>query len=78
MRKYDVYGLGNALVDIEYHVDVDDLLALDIQKGVMTLVDEQRQSAIVERLGSQECNQGSGGSAANTIIAVSQLGGKAF
>jgi sugar/nucleoside kinase (ribokinase family) len=78
MRQYDVYGLGNALVDIEYHVDVEDLAALGIQKGVMTLVDEQRQSAIVDRLGSQEANRGSGGSAANTIIAVSQLGGKAF
>ncbi len=78
MRQYDVYGLGNALVDIEYHVDVEDLAALGIQKGVMTLVDEQRQSAIVDRLGSQEANRGSGGSAANTIIAVSQLGGRAF
>ncbi|MHB8865754.1 MAG: adenosine kinase [Pirellulaceae bacterium] len=78
MRRYDVYGLGNALVDIEYHVDVDDLTSLNIQKGVMTLVDEQQQCAIMERLGSQECNRGSGGSAANTIIAVSQLGGKTF
>ena len=78
MRQYDVYGLGNALVDIEYHVDVDDLSALNIQKGVMTLVDEARQSAIVDCLGSQEANRGSGGSAANTVIAVSQLGGRAF
>ncbi len=78
MRHYDVCGLGNALVDIEYHVDVDDLEALGIQKGVMTLVDEERQAAIVDRLGSHECNRGSGGSAANTIIAVSQLGGRAF
>ena len=52
--------------------------ALGIQKGVMTLVDEARQAAIVSRLGSHECNRGSGGSAANTIIAVSQLGGNAF
>ena len=78
MKHYDVCGLGNALVDIEYHVDVDDLAALEIPKGVMTLVDEGRQAAIVSRLGSHECNRGSGGSAANTIIAVSQLGGSAF
>jgi sugar/nucleoside kinase (ribokinase family) len=78
MRHYDVCGLGNALVDIEYHVDVDDLEALGIQKGVMTLVDEARQAAIVTRLGSLECNRGSGGSAANTVIAVSQLGGRGF
>jgi sugar/nucleoside kinase (ribokinase family) len=78
MRRYDVCGLGNALVDIEYHVDVDDLQALEIQKGVMTLVDESRQASIITRLGSCERNRGSGGSAANTVIAVSQLGGSAF
>jgi len=78
MRQYDVCGLGNALVDIEYHVDVEDLVALGVPKGVMTLVDEARQAAIVERLGLRECNRGSGGSAANTIIAVSQLGGSSF
>ena len=78
MRQYDVYGVGNALVDIEYEVSVDQLQALGIDKGVMTLVDEAQQSRIVEGLGSQERNRGSGGSAANTIIAVSQLGGQAF
>ncbi len=78
MRHYDVCGLGNALVDLEYHVDARDLTALEISKGVMTLVDEARQAAIVEHLGSYACHRGSGGSAANTIIAVSQLGGRAF
>ena len=78
MRHYDVSGLGNALVDIEYHVDAEDLVALGIPKGVMTLVDEERQGAIVSRLGLRECNRGSGGSAANTIIAVSQFGGRSY
>ena len=78
MRRYDVCGLGNALVDIEYHVDEDDLQALAIQKGVMTLVDESQQQSIVARLGARTCNRASGGSAANTIIAVSQLGGRAY
>jgi len=78
MRRYDVCGLGNALVDIEYHVDADDLQALAIQKGVMTLVDEAQQKSIVARLGARTCNRASGGSAANTIIAVSQLGGHAY
>ncbi len=78
MKQFDVYGLGNALVDIEYEVDPDDLRALGIDKGVMTLVDEARQAAIVSQLAAREANRGSGGSAANTIIAVSQLGGSAF
>lgn len=78
MATYDVYGMGNALVDIEYEVTPEQLSELTIEKGVMTLVDEPQQTLIVERLGGHEMNRGSGGSAANTIIAVSQLGGKAF
>lgn len=78
MQKYDVYGLGNALVDIEYEVTPEQLQALGIDKGVMTLVDRERQANIVSRLNGAERNKGSGGSAANTIIAVSQFGGNAF
>ncbi len=78
MRKYDVFGVGNALVDLEYAVTPQQLQELDIEKGVMTLVDQPQQKRIIEGLGSHECHRGSGGSAANTIIAVSQLGGQAF
>lgn len=78
MKKYNVYGVGNALVDIEYEVDAAKLAELEIDKGVMTLVDESQQAAIISSLDGQESNRGSGGSAANTIIAVSQFGGEAF
>ncbi len=78
MATYDVYGVGNALVDIEYEVTAEQLRELEIAKGVMTLVDEAQQAQIVQRLGAHQSNRGSGGSAANTIIAVSQLGGNAF
>jgi sugar/nucleoside kinase (ribokinase family) len=78
MKQYHVYGLGNALVDIEYKVDAKVLLDLGIEKGVMTLVDEAKQSRIISSLNGGESNRGSGGSAANTVIAVSQFGGKSF
>lgn len=78
MKKYDVYGLGNALVDIEYEVTPEQLQALGIDKGVMTLVDQEQQAKVVSQLNGAERNKGSGGSAANTIIAVSQFGGNAF
>lgn len=78
MKKYDVYGLGNALVDIEYEVTPEKLAAIGIDKGVMTLVDEAQQARVVSQLNGAERNKGSGGSAANTIIAVSQFGGNAF
>jgi sugar/nucleoside kinase (ribokinase family) len=78
MRKYHVYGIGNALVDMEYEVDVSDLEKLRIDKGVMTLVDERHQSEIMEHLKEHHHQKGSGGSAANSVIAVSQFGGKGF
>ena len=78
MERYHVYGIGNALVDMEYEVEHEDLEALGIDKGVMTLVDEVQQLAIMEHLADRPHERGSGGSAANSIIAVSQLGGRAF
>ncbi len=78
MRKYHVYAIGNALVDMEYEVDVSDLEKLRIDKGVMTLVDAAHQTEIMEHLREHHHQKGSGGSAANSVIAVSQLGGKAF
>lgn len=78
MAKYQVYGIGNALVDMEYEVDAADLGILGIDKGVMTLVDEAQQTAIMSHLKHHSPRRGSGGSAANSVIALSQLGGKAF
>jgi sugar/nucleoside kinase (ribokinase family) len=78
MAKYQVYGIGNALVDMEYEVETVDLGILGIDKGVMTLVDETQQLAIMSHLKHHRHQRGSGGSAANSIIALSQLGAKGF
>lgn len=78
MAKYDVYGIGNALVDMEYEVEVADLEALGIEKGVMTLVDEQQQLRMMDHLAARPHQRGSGGSAANSMIAVRQFGGTSF
>ncbi len=78
MARYDVYGLGNALLDIECEVSVETLNTLGIDKGVMTLLDEAAQDKILAHLSDSETKQTSGGSAANTIIAISQFGGKTF
>lgn len=76
--KYDVYGIGNALVDIEFKITDHFLRTQGIEKGLMTLVDEERQAELLGSLVSIEANKSCGGSAANTAIAVSQLGGKCF
>lgn len=78
MKQYDVYGLGNALVDMEFEVDDAFLQDNAIDKGVMTLVDEAAQHALVCKLDAFEGNKASGGSAANTLIAVSAMGGNAY
>ena len=76
MNKYDVYAIGNALVDIEYHAKPGRLAELNIEKGVMTLIDEQRQNSLVAQLGESHESMACGGSAANTIIALAQMGAK--
>ena len=78
MAKYDVYGLGNALVDIECEVSPETLQELGIEKGVMTLLDEESQNKILNHLEGTSLQQACGGSAANTVIAVKQFGGNAF
>jgi sugar/nucleoside kinase (ribokinase family) len=76
-KKYHVYGMGNALVDMEFKVTSELLTQLAIDKGVMTLMDESQQTEVVKHL-PNPCKKCSGGSAANTLVAISQLGGKGF
>ena len=78
MTRYDVYGLGNALLDVECEIEPEVLVELGIDKGVMTLLDEASQNKILDRLGNSVTKRSCGGSGANTIVAVSQFGGKAF
>ncbi len=75
---YDVYGLGNALVDMEYTIDDGFLADHDIPKGHMTLVDEPTMDRLVDGLNEHAPNRMSGGSAANTLIAVQGFGARAF
>jgi sugar/nucleoside kinase (ribokinase family) len=80
MKKYDVYGLGNALVDKEFEVTDEFLQAAGIQKGMMALIEEDQLHSLLKNLTDKfgEKKRASGGSAANTIVTLSQFGGKAF
>ncbi len=78
MKKYHVYGVGNALVDMEFEVEDAFFESNAIDKGVMTLVDEDRQHELLGHLDAFDGKKASGGSAANTIIASSYFGGKSF
>jgi len=73
--SYDVFGVGNALVDIQARVDDAFLEALVLDKGIMTLVDDDQQAEVLGRLRGQSLHRCAGGSAANTIVGVAELGG---
>ena len=78
MTDFHVYGLGNALVDIEIEIAVDELSHLGVEKGIMTLIDEERHVELLSKMQGKQHQRACGGSAANTTIAVAQLGGKSF
>ena len=76
--KYDVYGIGNAIVDIVTEVEYDFFKKHNVEKGVMTLVDEKRQIELMKAIDMKKSKITGGGSAGNTVVALSQLGGRAF
>lgn len=80
MPTYDIYGLGAALVDTEITVSDADLARFGVEKGVMTLVDEDRQHELLRHLEGHLCHasRASGGSAANSIIAAQYFGARTF
>jgi sugar/nucleoside kinase (ribokinase family) len=80
VSKIDIYGIGAALVDTEIEVSDTDLSDLGIEKGVMTLVDENRQHELLDKLSDHLVHSklASGGSAANSIIAANALGAQCF
>ncbi|MFN3841314.1 MAG: adenosine kinase [Cyclobacteriaceae bacterium] len=78
MSKYDVYGIGNAIVDIVTEVEHDFFETHGIEKGVMTLVDEKRQLQLIKAIDMKRSKMSGGGSAGNTVVAVNQFGGKTF
>ncbi|MEM6691805.1 MAG: adenosine kinase, partial [Planctomycetota bacterium] len=73
----DVFGVGNALVDIQARVDDEVVSQLGFDKGIMTLVEDDVQRSVLDRLDSNDWSRCAGGSAANTIAAIAQLGGSA-
>ncbi|MGB0252987.1 MAG: adenosine kinase [Litorivicinaceae bacterium] len=80
MAHFDLYGLGNALVDTEYHISDELLVGLGVEKGMMTLIDDAQLAVLEEQLRNQGelKKQASGGSAANSLIAAANFGAKVF
>ncbi len=73
-RPFDVCGIGNAIVDVLAHCDLDFIDRLRLNKGTMTLIDAERAEALYEAMGPAV--EASGGSCGNTIAGLASLGGR--
>lgn len=72
--KFDVLGIGNAIVDVLSHSDDGFLQRHGMAKGGMQLIDDAAAEAIYAAMGPGI--EASGGSAANTIAGLATLGGR--
>src|SRR3984885_13739455 len=73
--RFDVLGIGNAIVDVIARAEEDFLLKQDMRKGAMALIDQARAEAIYDAMGPAV--EMSGGSAANTIVGLASFGAPA-
>ncbi|THD65570.1 MAG: adenosine kinase [Bradyrhizobium sp.] len=73
--KYDVLGIGNAIFDVLVQTDERFLSLHGMTKGGMMLIDEARAESIYRDMGPAV--EMSGGSAANTIVGIANLGARA-
>lgn len=74
-KKFQVVGIGNAMVDVLAHCDDAFLTDNGIEKGIMQLIDQDRGVALYGLIGP--ATEMSGGSAANSIAGIAHLGGRA-
>ena len=74
-KTYDVVGIGNAIVDVLVQANDDLIDNFELTKGTMALVDEAQAERLYASVGPGL--ETSGGSAANTLAGVAQLGGRA-
>ncbi len=76
-KNLHLVALGNALVDIEFSVSEEQLQNIGLAKGGMTLASAGDQEQLLAQLKDLSGRKSSGGSAANTVIAFGQFGGRA-
>ncbi len=78
-REFNVCGLGNAIVDIFLDLNEDEFGKLDFERGTMRLVEHAEQIELLQKFerSTHSLKLASGGSVANSTIAISQLGGSA-
>lgn len=73
---FDVFGIENPLIDLLVQVPDEFLEQIQVDKNAMYLIDEDRLGAVLKALEGKAIIPEPGGSCANTLIGIAQLGGK--
>lgn len=72
MKKYQVVGIGNAIVDVISVAEDSVLSTMGIEKGIMQLVEKDRGEMLYAAMHNRV--QAAGGSVANTLAGLGNLG----
>jgi sugar/nucleoside kinase (ribokinase family) len=75
--RFDVFGMCNALFDIQATVTDRVLDDLGVRKGGMHLIEDRQREKVVLRIAGSIVNTAAGGSGANTMSGLAMLGGRA-
>lgn len=72
--KYDIFGIGSALMDFLIEVEHDELLKLNLKKGQFHLIDEEASKKLLKKIEKHSVKTSPGGSSANTLYGAAMLG----
>ena len=78
MKKYQITTIGNALLDMEFHIKESFLETHAIEKGLQTLIDQDQLKSLLQALEGKDCLQNAGGACTNSLVAAAQLGAQTF
>jgi len=73
-KKYDVFGIGNPLIDFLVQIDEDEFLNFNLAKGTCTVMEEDEIEKISSQLEKYEFTKSPGDATANTITTLGKLG----
>ncbi|MEA3514412.1 MAG: adenosine kinase [Nanoarchaeota archaeon] len=75
-KRYDVFGIGNAIMDFLVEVEPDVLIKCNMEKGQCRGVDDEELQNIFKSIGEDNFKRIPGGSAANILSGIAKMGGK--
>lgn len=76
IMKHDVFGIGNAIMDLFVQVSPNELIELDLKKGQFQLIDQEQSKKILEKVKKMDIKTTRAGSSANVLYNIALLGGK--